>query len=61
MQGISEGKTEGTLEKQEGRKNYQFNDQVQNRSEILLLVYFLSLFFEIFFLRNKCLSGNICN
>lgn len=45
MQGISERKTEGTLEKQEGRKNYQFNDQVQNRSEILLLVYFLSLSF----------------
>lgn len=38
MQGISEGKAEGTLEKQEGSKNYQFNDQVQNRSEILLIV-----------------------
>jgi len=48
MQGISKGKTERTLEKQEGRKKYQFNDQVQNISEILLLVYFFSLFLKPF-------------
>lgn len=42
MQRISEGKAEGTLENQEGRKNQQFNDQLQI-SEIILLAYFLSL------------------
>lgn len=52
----------GTLAKQEGRKNYEFNDQVQNRSEIFLLIYFSSLSFKkSFSLRNICLSGNTFN